>query len=90
MVDNTRMTYVFYESGLSINVLYTIEDAKKRYREILEMDRNAAIAGNNLAWILAEEGKNLDEALDFVRRHPLLHGGLSIEIRPLREWPAEP
>ena len=40
-----------------------IDDAKKRYREILEMDGNAAIAANNLAWILAEEGKDLDEAL---------------------------
>ena len=24
------MAYVFYESGLSINVMYTIEDSKKR------------------------------------------------------------
>jgi hypothetical protein len=24
------MAYVFYESGLSINVMYTIDDAKKR------------------------------------------------------------
>jgi hypothetical protein len=29
-VDNIRMAYVFYESGLSINVMYTIADAKKR------------------------------------------------------------
>jgi hypothetical protein len=29
-VENIRWSYVFYESGLSINVLYTIEDAKKR------------------------------------------------------------
>jgi hypothetical protein len=29
-VDNTRWAYVFYESGLSINVLYTLPDAKKR------------------------------------------------------------
>ena len=29
-VEGIRWTYVFYESGLSINVLYTIEDAKKR------------------------------------------------------------
>jgi len=29
-VENIRMAYVFYESGLSINVMYTIEDAKKR------------------------------------------------------------
>ena len=29
-VENIRMAYVFYESGLSINVLYTIDDAGKR------------------------------------------------------------
>ncbi|HYQ04041.1 MAG TPA: hypothetical protein VER96_35450 [Polyangiaceae bacterium] len=29
-VENIRMAYVFYESGLSINVMYTIKDAKKR------------------------------------------------------------
>jgi hypothetical protein len=29
-VDNIRWVYVFYESGLSINVLYTLDDAGKR------------------------------------------------------------
>jgi hypothetical protein len=29
-VENTKIAYVFYDSGLSINVMYTIEDAKKR------------------------------------------------------------
>lgn len=29
-VDGVRWTYVFYESGLSINVLYTIADGGKR------------------------------------------------------------
>jgi hypothetical protein len=29
-VDNIRWTYVFYENGLSINVLYTLDDAGKR------------------------------------------------------------
>src|SRR4051812_34334238 len=29
-VENIRWTYVFYESGLSINVLYTIDGDKKR------------------------------------------------------------
>lgn len=29
-VGGIRMTYVFYESGLSINVMYTIADASKR------------------------------------------------------------
>ena len=29
-VENIRWAYVFYESGLSINVLYTLDDEKKR------------------------------------------------------------
>lgn len=30
IVDGIRWTYVFYESGLAINVLYTLENAGKR------------------------------------------------------------
>jgi hypothetical protein len=30
VADGTRFAYVFYESGLSINVMYGIEDGKKR------------------------------------------------------------
>jgi len=30
IVDGIRWTYVFYESGLSINVLYSLENSKKR------------------------------------------------------------
>ena len=29
-VENLRFTYVFYESGLSINVMYNLDDTKKR------------------------------------------------------------
>lgn len=29
-VENIKFAYVFYESGLSINVMYTIDDPKKR------------------------------------------------------------
>ena len=29
-VENIRMAYVFYESGLSINVMYTLDEAGKR------------------------------------------------------------
>ena len=30
MVDGIKWTYVLYESGLSINVLYTLNNPKKR------------------------------------------------------------
>ena len=29
-VENIRMAYVFYESGLSINVMYTVDEGEKR------------------------------------------------------------
>src|ERR1700737_3540280 len=29
-IENIRMAYVFYESGLSINVMYTVDNPKKR------------------------------------------------------------
>jgi hypothetical protein len=29
-VENVRIAYVFYESGLSINVMYAVDDPKKR------------------------------------------------------------
>jgi len=29
-IENIRMAYVFYQSGLSINVMYTVDDPKKR------------------------------------------------------------
>jgi hypothetical protein len=29
-IENIRIAYVFYENGLSINVMYTVDDPKKR------------------------------------------------------------
>src|SRR5262249_2906146 len=37
--------------------------ARKRYEEVVALDPNAAVAANNLAWILVEAGENLDVAL---------------------------
>ena len=38
-------------------------EAKKAYSDVLTLDPKAAVAANNLAWIYAEEGSNLEEAL---------------------------
>ena len=38
-------------------------EAEKNYRKALEIAPDAQIAANNLAWLIAENGENLDEAL---------------------------
>ena len=53
-VDGIRMAYVFYESGLSINVMYTIDDGKKRavgfkLSEGMEIPEELAAAGFKFA-----------------------------------------
>src|ERR1700730_15635107 len=53
-VDGIRMAYVFYESGLSINVMYSIEDGKKRavgfkLSEGMEVPEELAAAGFKFA-----------------------------------------
>jgi hypothetical protein len=53
-VDGIRMAYVFYESGLSINVMYTIEDTGKRavgfkLSEGMEVPEELAAAGFKFA-----------------------------------------
>jgi hypothetical protein len=53
-VDGIKMAYVFYESGLSINVMYTIDDGKKRavgfkLSEGMEVPEELAAAGFKFA-----------------------------------------
>jgi tetratricopeptide (TPR) repeat protein len=42
-------------------------EAKARYQKVLEIDSNAAVAANNLAWMQAEDGDNLDVALQLAQ-----------------------
>jgi Flp pilus assembly protein TadD len=43
------------------------DEARKRYEQVLEIDGRAAVAANNLAWIYAEKGDNLDVALQLAQ-----------------------
>jgi tetratricopeptide (TPR) repeat protein len=40
-----------------------VAEAKKRYQEVLALDSRAVLASNNLAFMLAESGEDLDRAL---------------------------
>jgi len=43
------------------------EDAKRVFEKVLELDPKASVAANNLAWIYAENGGNLDVALQLAQ-----------------------
>jgi tetratricopeptide (TPR) repeat protein len=42
--------------------------SEKHYREALDIDPKSVPAANNLAWILAERGENLNQALELAQR----------------------
>ena len=53
--------------GLVLEKLNRPQDAQRAYERVLELDRHAAIAANNLAWLLAEGGGNLDQATELAQ-----------------------
>ena len=54
-------------TGMILMAQGQTELAKKRFEEVLAIDPRAVIAANNLAWMLAESGDNLDTALKYAQ-----------------------
>jgi Flp pilus assembly protein TadD len=54
-----------------IGMLYEQEgrqdEARKMYEKVLSYDSRAAVAANNLAWMMAERNENLDLALKYAQ-----------------------
>jgi tetratricopeptide (TPR) repeat protein len=55
-------------AAMLVHAKGNVEDAKRRYIELLSVEPRAAVAANNLAWIYADERQNLDVALDLAER----------------------
>ncbi len=53
--------------GLTLERMNRIPEAKQVYERLLAMDRHAAIAANNLAWLYSEYGGNIDQATDLAQ-----------------------
>jgi tetratricopeptide (TPR) repeat protein len=53
--------------GLIAELEKNPQQARERYQHALELDPQAGIAANNLAWIYAQSGENLDVALQLAQ-----------------------
>jgi tetratricopeptide (TPR) repeat protein len=53
--------------GMLLDMQGRKADAEKQYQKTLSIDSKAAVAANNLAWMYAEKGENLDEALQLAQ-----------------------
>jgi tetratricopeptide (TPR) repeat protein len=53
--------------GLTLERLNRTQEARQVYEKVLAMDRHAAIAANNLAWLYAEGGGNIDQAAELAQ-----------------------
>jgi Flp pilus assembly protein TadD len=49
--------------GLIYEMRKEANTAQNQYRQALSIDAHSVVAANNLAWLMAESGGNLDEAL---------------------------
>jgi tetratricopeptide (TPR) repeat protein len=54
-------------AGMMVETQGNVDEARKRYEQVLQIDPNAAVAANNLAWLYAEHGGNLDIALQLAQ-----------------------
>jgi hypothetical protein len=75
----------FYVAGERLQATPTATTVRVKDGRPLITDGPFAETKEQLAGYTILEAKNLDEALDFVARHPLTRAGLSIEIRPIRD-----
>ena len=54
-------------SGVILQTQGDVEQARQRFEQALRVDPRAPIAANNLAWLQAEAGENLDTALQLAQ-----------------------
>jgi Flp pilus assembly protein TadD len=63
----TRPVEAITMAGMILRMQGKNDLARVRYEQALRLDPNAATAANNLAWMLAEAGQDLDRAVDLAK-----------------------
>ena len=87
-VENIRMAYVFYESGLSINVMYTVDDAREAGGRVQALRRDGSPRGARLAVQVreaeVEAGRNHSRLLLRLQERVLIQDQLCDPCRTTR------
>jgi len=74
----------FYVGGDPLEDTVTATTVRMKSGKTMLTDGPFAETKEQLAGYSIVDAKNLDEALDFASRHPLVRAGLTIEVRPIR------
>jgi len=77
----------FYQGGEPLEDSPTATTVRLKDGKAVVTDGPFAETKEQMGGYTIVEAKDLDEVLAFVTRHPLLRGGLSIEVRPVRVGP---
>jgi len=64
---STKSMALTYQGNIHAST-NNIPEAERKYRAALKVNPENPMALNNLAWLLAQEGRSLDEAEMFIRR----------------------
>jgi len=67
IMKNPSNAGAYIVKGMIFEKQGKIEDARKNYVQALTVDSNNPIAGNNLAFLLAEQGQDLNNALSWAQ-----------------------
>lgn len=78
-----------YEGGDPLEPTDTATTVRTKNGKIVTTDGPFAETKEQLAGYSIVEAKDLDEVLAIAARHPLVRGGLSIEVRPIRVGPPQ-
>ena len=77
----------FYLGGEPLEPTRTATTVRMKGGKAVMTDGPFAETKEQLAGYTILEARDLDEALVFVARHPLVRAGFSIEVRPIRVGP---
>lgn len=64
---NDRLVPAYLQKAYYLQLSNDNRGAMDNYRKALELDPKNAVAANNLAWLLADSGTNLEEALSLAK-----------------------